>query len=210
MNARRIFVLLLVFSAFGLSSCLPLDNPLSDPDKAQPDTKLLGAWKGIGKKEQRAGFALLLISKSGVDDAPPGILKWVASEVDKEKDLRTKIPQYIFPTPLGDNHYLHVINPAGLGIGRDQPFTWSNRNLKSYSLFKYQVAEDKLTIWRGDHKAVEAAIKKGQVQGTINHQKAPAVDLTGGEDLAKFLTNGGDKLFFPAKPEYQLEFTRIK
>jgi len=87
MHARRLFVWLLLLSAFMLSSCIPLDNPLSDPEKAKPDTRLFGAWKAVDKKERDQGISLLLIGKSGLKDAPPGIMKLTMTGLDKENQI---------------------------------------------------------------------------------------------------------------------------
>jgi hypothetical protein len=84
MPARRILHLpaqLLIFLSVSLlPSCLPLDNPLSDPEKAKLDTQLFGAWKGASVRDEEAKdpeFGLLLIGKSGIRGAPSGVMKMV-------------------------------------------------------------------------------------------------------------------------------------
>jgi hypothetical protein len=219
MPARRITQLparfLIVLSATLLSSCLPLDNPLSDPEKAKPATRLFGAWKVTkarldeGVKEPE--YVSILIGKSGLRNAPPSIMKIVWNEIDKVNNIRTDGPWYFFLTHIGDRSYINLVFLERTEPNGAIPPSWDKRKIKKYGLLKFKLEKDKLAFWWGDLKAAESAIRKGQLKGAVEEVgwlKIPITTIAGGEKLSQFLADGGERLLFPEKNKAEL--SRIK
>lgn len=184
-----------------------LKRPLSDPDKAKADTRLIGAWRAVEEQSKKRYPDILFIGKSGHRGAPPGIMKFVMSGIDAEDVVITDKGMYFFTSSVGKNDYINCFE--GVVLDRSKFLTWDKKNIEMYVIAKYKVEEDKLTIWLMDKDAVEAAIQKKQVEGTIVKGKnQKVITLTGGENLSKFMAGGGDKVLFPEKDA--IAFTRVK
>jgi hypothetical protein len=205
-SLARLSLLLL---ALLLPSCSypGLKKPLSDLDEAKPDKRLFGVWRPIDESKKERHSAICFIGKSGHRDVPQGIMKCILAGIDSNDDIIIEKPMYFFTTSVGDNSYglffeESVFDPAKFP-------RWDKRNIKKYTLFKYKVEEDRLNVWLMETDAVEAAIRKGQVEGTVvETKKHKIITLTGGENLSKFLADGGDKVFFPRMDGAVL--TRVK
>ena len=88
----------------------------------------------------------------------------------------------IFPTALGENTYLNVIDLKGQRVKLSQDW----EAVDSYGFFRYQVDGDKLLVWGIDEKAKQQAIKDGKIKGVIEKDKpAKFIDTT--ENVARFI-----------------------
>ncbi len=208
--ANRPARLPLLLSALLLSSCVQSKSPLSDPDKAKSDERLIGAWSLSEKGPNGPQYTLFFIGKSGHRGAPSGIMKMVQIDIDRENNVKTKEPLYFFTTSVGNRSYANLFEGAVFDRAKFPP--WDKRNIQEYVLIKYEVEGDKLTVWLGNPKAAEAAVRKGQVKGLVQETgrfiKLKHVTLTDAEGLSRFLANGGDKVLFP--DDGKSVFSRVK
>ncbi len=203
-DPARLFLLLV---AILLPSCgrIRVTSPLSDPEKAKPDEQLCGMWKPTEQDENAPNKGFLLIGKVRVQDVPAGIMKALALEIDANKEIRD-LGLYFFTTSAADDSYAsffleNVVDPGTSPV-------WNKKNMRSFLLYKYKVEEDKLTIWDMDDDAVEAAVRQGLVKGKIEGKNTKTVTLTDGEDLLRYLKEGGDKKLFEEK--HKKVFLRVK
>lgn len=205
----------LLLLAILLSSCsrVRVISPLCDPDKSKLDERLCGAWKWSKDNNEDADDTkdvFLIIGKVNKPGVPSGIMKAVLIGLDSENSIDLSA-SYFSSTRAGDNNYVHLFEEAV--FKRATSPAWDKRKIQPFDLYKYAIAGDKLTLWlRVNDDAVEAAVRKGQVKGTIeekegNSSKKKIVTLTDGRDLLRFLKNGGDKVIFD---ESKLVFIRIK
>jgi hypothetical protein len=192
-----------------------LKSPLSDPDTAKPDDQLFGVWRPLKKDNNSREIVFVLIGKSGRVDAPPGIMKHVCAGIDAKNAISVDDDNvYFFTTTVGESRYASLFEKTV--FDRTKFPKWDKRNIKEYTLVKYKVEMDQLTVWLMDEDAAEAAIRKGQVKGTVTAEKRGSSDkkkvitLTDGESLSKYLSNGGDKALFPDNEEHKLAFLRVK
>jgi hypothetical protein len=192
-----------------LPSCVPSSPPLSDPDGAKADERLLGAWKYVDGGPTDSLYWFLFVGKSGHAHAPPGIMKAVKVDNDKDEQVTVRGPLYFFPTSLANTTYANVFDDKVLD--RERFLRWDKRNIKDCVLIKYAVEKDRLTFWPMDTDAAEAAVNKGQLKGVVEEKgplKLKDVALTGGDELARFLSSGGDKLLFP--DAHRAVFERVR
>jgi hypothetical protein len=191
-----------------------LKSPLSDPDKAKPDARLFGAWRPVKEGTKKLHPTFFFIGKVEHGDAPPGIMKSAWVDFDENNIVRMDEGGYFFTTLIGDSGYANFFEKVV--FDRTKFPKWDKRNVKDYVLYKYKIEGDKLTVWIMDAEATEAAIRKGQVKGTITEEKKRGSDtrkvltVTDGESLSKFLANGGDKALFPDDDEHRLALMRVK
>jgi hypothetical protein len=193
-----------------LSSCIPLDKPLSHPDKAKPDTRLIGVWRREAKDWEGPECIFHFIGKSGHRGDPPGIMKIAGVGINQEGKINLD-PMYFFTTSVGDSSYMNCFE--GDVLDQSKFPTWDKGNIKVYLLIKYKIERDKLTIWTACKRSAEAVIRKGQIKGTIQGGIwiiPPDVSLLGGENLSRFLADGGDKVLFPDDEEHKRIFSRVK
>lgn len=201
--------LLILLSALSLASCIRLSAPLSDPDKAKPDRDLLGVWSASENGSKGPAYPFLFVGDSGQRHVPPGIMKMIQVDSDKQNNVIAKEPLYFFTTSLGNSRYANLLD--GVAADREKFPTWNKRNIKEYLLIKYQVEHDKLMVWLPDSRAAEALIQAGKIKGTVQEQglvKLKIVTVTDAASFSQFLGNGGDKVLFPDKGE--LIYSRVK
>lgn len=199
----------LLMSAFLLSSCgyPALKKPLSDPDNTKPDARLFGVWRPEEKDPTKPQPGFVFIGKSGHRGVPLGIMKFLVVGIDENNEIIREEPGYFFTTAVDNKRYLHFFDKSVLDPNKFP--VWDQENIKEYTLYRYKIEADKLTIWLMDSAAVETAIRKGNIDGTIREEKnAKSITLAGGDNLSSFLAKGGDKVLF-SKQEW-LVFKRVK
>jgi len=200
------FGVFLLFLVSILPGCV-MKEPLSNPDEAKLDDRLLGPWKFVDEKV-KGHPPILHIGKADIRRAPPGIMKGVWLENDEKNQVQVST-YYFFPTCLGQAHYSNIldVNP----LDGEKPKTWNENRVEDWLLTKYAVENDRLTIWLLAAKAAEEAVQKGEVKGIIEEKgllKFKRTLLTDSKDLCHFLLNGGDKKLF--SDEHKMVFSRIK
>ncbi|MBM4055503.1 MAG: hypothetical protein FJ264_12745 [Planctomycetes bacterium] len=172
------YILFLLAAVCILSSCTPaeFDKPLSDGKDAVIDRDLIGMWKG----EKDDVDCYLVFGAS--DETKQMDLICVGNEKGKGADAMTFTA---FPTYSKKNRYLNIrkavqISPENFG---DNKIKYSD----TYHIAKYEIHRNNLKLWYLDDDAVNEAIKKGMLQGTLNGQKGTLADST--ENILKFLDN---------------------
>lgn len=151
--------------ALGVTLCLFLtscvvtsDNPLSSPEAAKPDPKLIGDW--FQKKDQETfhftethgGWMHVVITPKPVDKAGNMI-----NRKPEEYDF--------FPTTIGDNTFLNVVL-----IGKDD----KDRPTKGYVFLRYTIEHDHvLQMWMISQDEVAAAVRAGNLKGVVQEDKEP-------------------------------------
>lgn len=157
-----------------LTGCLPVSqNPLSSPENAGTDPRLVGVWYG----------------KSGEDEIflhfiQGAVLQVV--EVDHEKKGGAHTTLYnVFVTVLGEQHYLNIRE------GKNKP----------YYLAHYQLKEGVLKISLMSDNSLAKAIKAGKLKGTVTG-KPEDLDVTitdTTERLAGFVKKSETEKLFDQK-----------
>jgi hypothetical protein len=185
-------ILLLLAVCLLAAGCDDSKNPLSDPQKSKPDTRLAGVWRErdkngdviyyhvgtIGGKLPRSVMGVVQVKHlSGGDIQPPG---WLL----------------IFPAAVGDKTYLNMTDGDQEQIEKKG---W--KSVKSYFLLKYKVEGDKLVVWRMDAEAKKQAIKAGKIKGLIEEEDGARVVFTDStENVARFVAQAGDGLWDTKEP----------
>jgi hypothetical protein len=187
-----------LFLSLGMALCLLLtscvvtsDNPLSPPETAKPDVKLLGKWQ----------------SKDDPDEVDFFTIKnehWMHLEIQK-KD-RPSDSYDLFPTIIGKQKFLNVIQ-----LVKDDK---GNITRQGYYIVLYDISPDHVLSTRlMDQDKAAALVKSGKLKGIVKQNgdsssssplrsSHPDVDITlqsTGADLIKFIQNSGTEAFFSDK-----------
>ena len=193
----------LIAFALSLTSCVELSSPISVPEEAKIDKNLLGAWKCVDDKPISKQFAFVIIGKSNPDLVPSGLMKITTVENDYREQIVVNESRYAYSTTIADKHYATFLDAA--------QYEKDKANVKTLMLIKYTVDADRLVVWGMDSKPVEAAVRAKQIKGRIEWKGLLGwthVTLESGEDLARFLSGGGDKSLF--SEANKLVLTRVK
>ena len=84
---------------------------------------------------------------------------------------------------------------------------WDAANVYTWTIFKYDVAKDKLRVQALDAHACARAVDQGKIKGTVSRSgDYTFVRFTDSrENALHFLTTGGDKIWGEG-----IEYTRMK
>jgi len=91
------------------------------------------------------------------------------------------------------------------------PQTWEKSRTKEWFLLKYSLENDRLSLWLVNREALEGAIIRNELKGTVEEKgalKMKSITISHSKDFVRFLTNGGDKKIFTDKTKQV--FSRIK
>jgi hypothetical protein len=175
-----------------LSGCDDTKNPLSDPQKSRPDTRLIGMWRlsGAGDDEEfyHVGYA--------GDGFPKGMVRIVDIKHGKGK-LESPEEYLAFPTVIADKIYLNVIYDKKQVQLLDEK-GWKADVVASYTLFKCQIDGDKLVVFFMDEEAKEKAIKDGKIKGVHGNNTSTFTDSS--ENVARFITTADASLWDTKEP----------
>ena len=177
------------------SGCDDSKNPLSDPQTAKPDNRLIGVWRQRGENGEVTYYH---VGHAG-ENFPDGMLRIVWIKHDQGK---IELPQecLAFTTVLGGKTYLNVVWEGGKKqVKLLEEGGWKADAVDYYTFVKYQVDGDKAVVWLIDEDAKERAIKSGKVKGVIEPNKPPKFTDTA-ENVARFVAEAGDSLFKTKEP----------
>lgn len=196
-----------------LSSCGESRNPLCDPLEAKPDSQLAGIWRVSDPN----GTGYFHIGRAG-GKLPPGIMRTltVAHSADGTVKLDDPSELLMFPTTIGENHYLNIVGFIGedqqKGIVQFDKSGWNPSLVNGYCLVKYQVKGDALSIWIMNGNAQSRLIRSGKVTGTIERAfgvvRASSVFTDSTEKLAALLATPESANLFDEEPTLRVE--RVK
>jgi hypothetical protein len=181
-----------------LSACVATsENPLSSPETAQPDPKLIGTWHEKGDNNESYEFTL--------KDA-----HWMHVE-DRKNDK--PVESYdMFVTVIDGNRFLNVRH-----VGLDEqghPFK------KEYFVMRYEVTNHVFSTWMLDQDKAAAAVRSGKLKGTVQENQSkvgnpPHSDVDvflqdSGANMVKFIHENGPKALFSDKPCVMLRVENAK
>jgi hypothetical protein len=143
-----------VLVAVLLPGCVPVTEPLSDPDKAEPDKRLLGKWESPENLE---------IDSPAVKGNPKGLMRVV---YDGDRPPPDDLPPgknatWFFTTKIGKDTYatIYVEPPPQMFVFADfhkeGAFEkWNKRDDRCYYIVRYVLDGDELAVDVGDKEAV--------------------------------------------------------
>jgi hypothetical protein len=188
-------VLVFLFSGCTLDS----ESPLSDPDNAKVDEKVLGKWINTDKDAFAQTTTVEKISAKGY---PPGVMKLALRPVEAG-DNPAGMFGLVFCTELKGKTYVNLCGqmvdaPAKLPA-------WEKVRAGQFSILKYAVEGDTLSLWHlRDEAPLETAIANGKLKGTVRKRgqfdwgpKYRVTDTTA--NLAQIVADADEKLFSGAK-----------
>jgi hypothetical protein len=188
-----------LFSALGLAVCFLLsgcvvdsENPLSPPEAAQIDQRLLGDW--VASNGDNVHFSakdahwMQVVTQSKVDDSKR------PSKIDRAPETYD-----FYVTTIGDQTYLNV-KMVDKDHKDGMPVT--------YLFYRYKIASDgTLHFWPMGQDEMADFVRTGKIKGTV-HQDAhpmmsgnppkPDVDVhltDSSENLVKFIVRHGADAF---------------
>jgi hypothetical protein len=157
-----------------LCGCPESVHPLSDPASAAPDPALFGAWRGSFD-----GDEVYL----HVGPGERGMTQATMVEHDKKGGIKTE-RHVAFPTRLEG---LAMLNVRAVGEGN---------SVRGYTLFKYEVASRKLTLWMLSYDAVRNDIRAGKLEGKAEDGVYGETYISAStEELAAYVLGGQARLF---------------
>lgn len=150
--SRRTWLGLVPLLAVG---CLPVTEPLSDPDKAEPDKRLLGRWElpklgGVTEVDQPA-----------VEGNPKGLMRAVYD--GKADDPANSF--WFFTTTVGKHAYMTVFVEPGSDLKfpdfrKPGAFAeYAQRKDRRYFIFRYVIDGDRFVGDGGTTDTVKQALK---------------------------------------------------
>jgi hypothetical protein len=159
MTHRRLVLLVvpLVLVAVLLPGCVPVTEPLSDPDKAKRVERLLGKWESIGNRDR--GWHDCEIDCPPVKDNPKGLMRAVLE--GKADDPKNTF--WFFTTTIGKHTYATIyVEPHDKwedirypDFRKEGAFKkWNKGKNRRYFIFRYVLDGDKLTVDGGGPAAV--------------------------------------------------------
>ena len=186
---KRVCQLLFV-AAFSLllTSCFDTKNPLSDPQKSQPDDRLCGVWRFRGDSGEMNYYHIGHVGEK----LPASVMQVIF--VQHMTDGSVESDQLLlFPTTIGDKTYLNVAEATPVLLKLLEEKGWTNEAVNEYLILRYQITGDTLAIQWIDNDAKKRAVEAGKIQGTVEKDQGHFSDTT--ENLAKFVAEAGDDLF---------------
>jgi hypothetical protein len=193
-----------------LPSCIPVTEPLSDVNKAEPVEGLVGKWRAEKKDRD---YYWLEIDRTEVKGNPVGLMRMTTRGMVTNPGNRG----WLYSTQLGKHTYL--ASPTEYVPGRNSnyhPFStpdfdregefaaWVKRDRRRYFLAHYTLDGDRFTLYDCIPENLEAVMKAGKIART-------ATDDAYGTPpgwLAKYLTENGPEKLFP--PAYSTVYRRMK
>lgn len=174
-----------------LTSCVTDSlNPLSSPDTAQADPRLVGDWRGgTDSDPNTCRFSITKASWMHVDIIHP-----------KEKREPNELPDSydFFPSVIGKGTFLNVVM-----VGKDD----KGHPTKTYLFLRYKFSGNNvLNMWMMSQEVPATAIHTGKLKGLVKQNGSilgqpsrPDVDVTlqdTGANIVKFIQNSNiDELF---------------
>ncbi len=157
-----------------LSSCIDTKNPLSDPEKAKADPQLAGVWR---RTDAMGDMQYRHVGQAG-GQLPPGIMRIVFADHDKDGHLGRPHVMLAFPTTIAENHYLNILTINDENLEQLQNNGWQAGLADGYCLLKYRVEGDSLLLWQIDQDVKRRFIEAGKIKGTIDKKSVFFTDTT--------------------------------
>lgn len=198
---RRILLLLCLLLT---ASCIESQNPVSDPNKALPEKKLIGLWKAQNENGE------IIFVHFGLPQGKLGEHYVYSMQVnhDRDRGLWSKGTEWrlIFSSNLGKQTYLNTVQMTPETIHNLESAGWRPAPETKYDIFRYELSGNTLKILVPDQGVLKQAVEQKKLKGEV--QKLGGVRLMDStENLAKFLANEKTLYSSNSKP---MVFTRVK
>jgi hypothetical protein len=177
-----------------LASCNDTKNPLSDPQQSKADAALLGVWRLAGANGEVNYYHA---SRAG-GKLPEAVLHVKCVRHSKDGKETPSGEMLVFPSAIGDHNYLNAVITDQSKINALLAGGWNSDVVPSYTIMRYRLDGDKLTVEVINDMAKLRAIQAKRIKGLIegSPEKPTKVELTAtSEHLAQFVEKAGDDLF---------------
>jgi hypothetical protein len=171
------------------------DVPLSDPDKATPNEKLLGQWVAQSKDDP---FTVTI--RKAPPGYPPGIMM-----LNFGNDNPANYTLF-FTTELRGKTYANLC--GGWARKPAELPRWDKARKGPFVITKYAVAGDTAVVWGHDERLLQDAVRGGKLKGFIQKPApgsygSPFAQLQESTaDLVQFVLRE-DKQLFPARRTFK-------
>ena len=183
LNSISKVCLVAIFALFFSACEVVLINPLSDSARDKPDERLLGKWINRDEKD-KGGFVQFATGANGEIN-----VSFLGGKSEEKNPLFTART-----TTIGNYHYISL-NPTN--EDRD----------KGYLLARYEMKDDKMSVWMLDSDKVKTAIAQKKLKGKVGQGPAPTITITDtSNNVRAFLESPESNELF----EYFGTFERIK
>ncbi len=183
-----------------LTACVTIsENPLSSPETAQPDPKLVGTWQEKGDADETMAFT--------IKDA-----HWMHLE-DRKKNHPSESYD-LFITVIDGHRFLNALR-----LGNDDQ---GHPLKKAYFILRYEASDRVFSTWMIDQDKAADAVRSGKLKGTIHQDKNamkvgdpphPDFDVElqdSGENMVKFIQHAGPKALFSDKRSEMIRVENAK
>jgi hypothetical protein len=187
-----------------LPGCVLVTEPLSDPEKAEPDKRLLGKWelrsvRELGQWRQNHHRLLYEIDCPAVKGTPKGLMRFATKGF------------WFSCTPIGKHTYftVYINNDRELAdFGQEGDFEkWKKRKDRLYRVVLYVLEGNSLTICEGDNDKVKAVMEAEGIQSRLSESLEPVYKTPPGW-LAKYLEKNGPGTLYEGKRGYSETWQR--
>jgi hypothetical protein len=149
----------LVLVAVLLPGCVDFTEPLSDPNKAEPDNRLLGKWVEISSPFGPVADNYE-IDCPAVKGNPKGLMRAVE---DRDADDPEKAI-WFFTTKIGKDTYMTIYNNPG-DFHKDGAFEkWNKGDDRGYIIVRYVMDGDRLTVEFGYEKEMKMLMQAEKIE----------------------------------------------
>lgn len=199
---------------FVMASCQPLSkHPLIDPNEADRDTRLYGAWVSVPQKDDDAeNYGILQIGPAtlplevGAAQPEKGLLQaWYLQHSHKTGEMNAPLGFFFVSSQVGPTWVASLSEGLDFSIGAAAKDDMSSTRRitdteKRFWFLRYEVEDDTLKVWGVPKLAViDAAIKAGELHGTVERDEkgeAKSIELTDStEVLRKYFEANWQELF---------------
>jgi hypothetical protein len=153
---RRLFPLVVVLSA----GCVPINEPLGDIDKAEPDKGLVGTWAGDGDGK-------FVVGHPAVKGNPKGLMRGTFIEKGKEnEEVKDENRFWFYTTAVGKYRYANVLivqgdkYPTFAQMNKEGEFAaWTKNDKRGYGIVRYTAKGDDVSVFDAKDTVLEALMK---------------------------------------------------
>ena len=195
MTPNRILKLLpMAATCLLFTSCFDSKVPLSDPGKSKADERLAGSWRGRNDDGSVNDYRF---APAG-GKLPAAVMRLTGSSRRPDGTTEQFEPLLLFPTTIGEKSYLNACDGKDAQVKLAEDKGWTAETVKDYSIFRYQVMADTLTVQWMDGDAKKRAVEAGKIKGKMEKDQDGNIRThftDTAENLTKFIAAAGDDLF---------------
>ena len=171
--SRRV---LAVFALAVLSTgCIPVAEPVGDIDKAEPDKKLLGEWRGEKHEE------LWVVDHPEVKGNPRGLMRAIfVPKGKKVEDAKPGSVCWFFLAKVGKHAYANVLlvggenHPDFAQLEKEGAYAaWAKNEKRGYGIVLLAIEGETITISMEADSQVEKLMKANQFVESDHIYKTP-------------------------------------